>query len=725
MFTFLLIFNIIISLASLIIGLLPILKGSRDRQDISFSILAFLAGIWTLSNFLGSNTSGELVSEILIKTDFMSGLLLVNMFWIFSYYTRQRFLGQEYKASPVVLTTMLSIIVSLLILSNQIITVSQSDGLVVSNQKFYPLYLVLAGLYMLMGIRELVRARNGATGIRRAQVNTMLLGLVIAALLVAIPNLILENLLEKGPFLILTYDLAYVGIFTFLALSAYSIVRHKLFDIRSVIARSVAYVLLLPILVLVYSLIIFGTTSILLQGSSEISLGQQLIYVITAVFMALSYQNAKRWFDKVTNKIFFRDAYETQAVLDGVSGVIVGNVDPIKIQKGSLEALYGSLRPTYIGFLLSTNSNQLIPGSSLGQQWYIRDPEGLSKNLRQAVKKVTVYDELEDKKVKLKEVLRAEDISVVSPLVTKDEAIGYLVLGPKKSGNIYNSQDVGLLTIASNELAVALQNAQRFEEIQAFNITLQEKVTEATRELKRTNKKLIALDEAKDEFISMASHQLRTPLTSIKGYLSMIIEGDLGKVSAAQEKALKEAFGSSQRMVYLIADFLNVSRIKTGKFVIEPKEVDLPQIVTEEITQLREMAGSRDITLEYEAPGVFPRVQLDDNKIRQVMMNMVDNAIYYTPAGGTVTIQLYVAGEEVVFKVIDTGIGVPKREQHKLFTKFFRANNARKARPDGTGLGLFMAQKIIVEQGGAIIFESTEGKGSTFGFRFPLKTIKL
>jgi signal transduction histidine kinase len=106
------------------------------------------------------------------------------------------------------------------------------------------------------------------------------------------------------------------------------------------------------------------------------------------------------------------------------------------------------------------------------------------------------------------------------------------------------------------------------------------------------------------------------------------------------------------------------------------------------------------------------------------MMNMVDNAIYYTPSGGTVTIQLYVDARDVVFKVVDTGIGVPKREQHKLFTKFFRAGNARKARPDGTGLGLFMAQKIIVEQGGSIIFESEENKGSTFGFRFPLSTIK-
>jgi signal transduction histidine kinase len=136
------------------------------------------------------------------------------------------------------------------------------------------------------------------------------------------------------------------------------------------------------------------------------------------------------------------------------------------------------------------------------------------------------------------------------------------------------------------------------------------------------------------------------------------------------------------------------------------------------------MAESKHLELKYDPPHNFPTVMLDDNKMHQVMMNIVDNAIYYTPQGGTITIQLYQTESEIIFKVIDTGIGVPKAEQHKLFTKFYRAGNARKARPDGTGLGLYMAQKIIAEQGGSMIFESVEGKGSTFGFRFPLAKIK-
>ena len=118
-------------------------------------------------------------------------------------------------------------------------------------------------------------------------------------------------------------------------------------------------------------------------------------------------------------------------------------------------------------------------------------------------------------------------------------------------------------------------------------------------------------------------------------------------------------------------------------------------------------------------------LSVDETKIQQVVMNFMDNAIYYTPKGGSIIVKLEATGKEVIYTVTDTGLGVPKAEQAHLFTKFYRAGNARKMRPDGTGLGLFMAKKVIMAQGGAIIFKSTEGKGSTFGFSFPLSKVEL
>ncbi|MBX6334525.1 HAMP domain-containing histidine kinase [Candidatus Saccharibacteria bacterium] len=315
------------------------------------------------------------------------------------------------------------------------------------------------------------------------------------------------------------------------------------------------------------------------------------------------------------------------------------------------------------------------------------------------------------------------DIDVIARLLTSDDVskkgVGHIVLGPKRNGELYNKTDIDTLEIIANELVLAVQNALRFEEIKKFSSTLQEKVDESTRKLRKSNERLRLLDQTKDDFISMASHQLRTPLTSVKGYVSMVLDGDAGPINATQRKLLTQAFLSSQRMVYLISDLLNVSRLKTGKFIIEPVESRLDKVIEEELEQLTETIKSRGLTLEYHKPERFPTLMLDETKIRQVIMNFVDNAIYYTPSGGSIDVYLEDKGKSVEFRVVDTGIGVPRHEQHHLFTKFYRASNAKNARPDGTGLGIFMAKKVIIAQGGAVIFRSTEGKGSTFGFTFP------
>jgi signal transduction histidine kinase len=145
----------------------------------------------------------------------------------------------------------------------------------------------------------------------------------------------------------------------------------------------------------------------------------------------------------------------------------------------------------------------------------------------------------------------------------------------------------------------------------------------------------------------------------------------------------------------------------------------LADVVEGEIGQLKETAAGRGLELTYDKPDNFPTLFLDETKLRQVIMNFTDNAIYYTPKGGHINVKLEDKDESIELTVTDDGMGVPKSEQPHLFTKFYRAGNAQKARPDGTGLGLFMAKKVIVAQGGSLIFRSEEGKGSTFGFSFP------
>ena len=342
------------------------------------------------------------------------------------------------------------------------------------------------------------------------------------------------------------------------------------------------------------------------------------------------------------------------------------------------------------------------------QDW-LENPSVINTISVEDTKVAQIAENLHLKNSDVERILKAVPIKsvIIVKLKVRRRIVGLLVVGFLVNKDEISEADTILLDNLGDSIGVALDNKLLFEQNQ-----------NVLKQLQESNNKLVALDEAKDDFVSMASHQLRTPLTAIKGNVSMILDGDAGNVSDVQRKLLTQTSYSTQRMIYIIADLLNVSRLRTGKFVIDAEPVDLVKLIAEEMEQLEFAADSKSLKLNFKKPDKITPIMLDSAKTRQIIMNFVDNAIYYTPAGKNITIELAETKSTIEFKVIDEGIGVPKSEQHHLFTKFYRAANARKARPDGTGLGLFMAKKVIIAQSGAVIFDSKEGKGSTFGFMF-------
>ncbi|MES2876739.1 MAG: ATP-binding protein [Patescibacteria group bacterium] len=326
-----------------------------------------------------------------------------------------------------------------------------------------------------------------------------------------------------------------------------------------------------------------------------------------------------------------------------------------------------------------------------------------------------LHDEAETRRL-----LKSYRVDFVMPLIRGQEIIGFIFLGPRRSG-VYTGYDIGMVFDIKNELAIAVQNAASLEAVKELNAHLQQRIDSATNELRTSNEQLRGLDTAKDEFVSMASHQLRTPLTSVKGYISMVLEGDAGKITKMQKQFLREALTSSERMVHLINDFLNVSRVQTGKFMIDRHSVDLAKVVRQEVHALETTAESRDMRLKLEVPDKPVVIAIDEGKIRQVIMNFIDNALYYSKPNTTIAVTLSVTAKQVQLEVTDQGIGVPHAQQAQLFTKFFRADNAKTQRPDGTGVGLYLAKMVIDGHKGTVLFSSKEGQGSTFGFTLPLE----
>lgn len=577
------------------------------------------------------------------------------------------------------------------------------------------IYSVLFVVIFFSGVIKLARALSAQTQIRRAQTKYIILGTISASAVGLTFNLVMPwfghySQIWVGPL----FSVLFTGFVV------YAINRHKLFDFRRAIARAVGYLVTLGFLALIYIAVLFILTDTIF-ADQPVSLGQRLFFIMFALFSAVSFHTLRRFFDRRTNRYFYRDAYDPEAFLDRLNNELVSNIELEVLLRRTCAIIQDTLKSEVCIVALKDQANAPIRAFSANNEPLKADDlEVWYAGLNYSANRLIVTDNIDDSNPELRAALSDDNIAILAPINVSSHknALAFLALGPKKSGNMYGKEDLRIIEIISDELVIAIQNALRFEEIQGFAATLQAKVKEATTELKAANIKLKELDASKDEFISMASHQLRTPLTSVKGYLSMVLEGDAGKLTAMQRKLLTQSFVSSQRMVYLIADLLNVSRLKTGKFVLEAAPTNLADVVEGEISQLTETAAGRGLELIYMKPATFPSLMLDETKIRQVIMNFVDNAIYYTPTGGHIEVKLIETDQSVELTVIDDGLGVPKFEQPHLFTKFYRAGNARKARPDGTGLGLFMARKVIVAQGGSIIFSSTEGKGSTFGFSF-------
>lgn len=231
------------------------------------------------------------------------------------------------------------------------------------------------------------------------------------------------------------------------------------------------------------------------------------------------------------------------------------------------------------------------------------------------------------------------------------------------------------------------------------------------------------IEKMKTEFVSIAAHQLRTPISAIKWILRMMIDGDLGPVSKTQQEYLEKSYNSNERMIKLVNDLLNVTRIEEGRFLYDVKKEDFLVLAEKALAGFPSIAANKGLEFSFNKPqGKCPTLYLDGNKLSLALQNLVENAFNYTKEGKIeVSLSYDTSKKEFIFKIQDTGIGIPQDQQHRVFSRFFRAGNAVKAETSGTGLGLFISKNIIEAHRGKIWFESSP-RGTTFYFTLPVKS---
>lgn len=304
---------------------------------------------------------------------------------------------------------------------------------------------------------------------------------------------------------------------------------------------------------------------------------------------------------------------------------------------------------------------------------------------------------------------------IVVPLKTKDRILGTLTVDRTDQHSL-TQDDLELMTTVASQVAIALDNASAYQQIEDWNAGLELKVRERTAALEQA-------DRLRSQFLSHVSHELRTPLTSIKGFLQNLLDGLTGPLNGKQQQYLSRMLENSERLIRMIEDLLDRTRVETGRLELQPVEVDLGLCVAEAIDQLRPLASAKRQRLDLHAPAARVVVWADRDRLIQVVVNLIHNAVKFTPEEGAITVTIEPPDRRMtVISVRDTGPGIPDDSLERIFDPFFRIQQGSRGGPKGLGLGLSIVKTLVELQGGTVTAANCPAGGAEVSFTLPVRS---
>ena len=326
----------------------------------------------------------------------------------------------------------------------------------------------------------------------------------------------------------------------------------------------------------------------------------------------------------------------------------------------------------------------------------------------------TVWQELHPINRRLAELSRTKSLIIV-PLKAKDHLLGILTVDRTHEPSL-TKDDLELMTTLANQVAIALDNAAAYQQIEEWNVGLELKIRERTEALEQA-------DRLRSQFLSHVSHELRTPLTSIKGFVQNLLDGLTGPLNEKQQRYLFRMLDNSDRLIRMIEDLLDRTRIEAGRLEVHPVDVDLESCLLDAIEQLRPLASARRQRLGLTAPDSRIEVLADRDRLIQVAVNLIQNAVKYTPEDGEITVAIESSSPRFVRVLVrDTGPGIPAEDLDKIFDPFFRVQHGQRSGPKGLGLGLSIVKTLVELQGGSVSANNWPAGGAEVSFTLPLRS---
>lgn len=319
----------------------------------------------------------------------------------------------------------------------------------------------------------------------------------------------------------------------------------------------------------------------------------------------------------------------------------------------------------------------------------------------------------------LRHKLEAHQIKVVVPLINNENLLGLLILGPKTNKRPYTTKDLKVLEAIAPKVGYAIQNTREYERVIAHNQELITNLENANQKLREANEKLKHDDKLKDEFIYVATHELKNPVTAMRGYLSLIQEGRFGPIPDSLKEPLNQVLSSNQQLITLLNNLLQIARIEATNIPFTTKPIAICEVIDQVINDLKALADQKNLTIVHHYANPSITVLAEKERLREIVSNLISNAIKYSEKG-TIEISHEIANDAFITHVKDEGVGISDKDQKMIFTRFFRVEEEAAKGIPGTGLGLFIIKELLQRMSGKIWFTSKLGAGSTFSFSLPL-----
>lgn len=725
------------------LGVWTFLASDNKSKTVIFSASNITSGIWIVTNtVLLPLRYGDL--DLLVKISFASAYLTLLLIWlyIFGFEIGRKF--QNPKVINFILWTIgIPLILISVLTSLNISSVDyKGDSLILG---YGDLYFVGVAYFisLFIAIALLInRKLKAAKGIYKLQLRFFTVGFILTVVISLGTNLVMPfisndaNSSRIGPF----------GIVFFLASTAYAILRHRMFDIRTVLGKVTFYGLLSFFAYIFFYLTLEFNNRLL--GGPYTAAGYSVGLVVAYLFVFL-FQRVTTYLRTQVNSRLINPGYDPLETVDQFSRELGLVVDLKEIISELSETVNRTIRPSsfwlylfetseYKGGLYNTPDFAALPKlmqlietiwGNVGKHPLILDelrseiePGGLFINAKSLV------EELEALMITL-------ELKVILSLEGSDGNIGIYAFGLKEADVPYNAQDIDFITSLANTASLAINRALLYSEVQDFAASLQRKVDEATIELKETNSKLAStLIEVQDarrkeqDMVDIMGHELRTPMSIVRNAVKMM----LFEIKKPEEvnrpfftKYLEMAFESAKREITLIETLLSATKLDASRVQLHFIKVDGKDIVHDSLEGQRAILSERNMQVEYHEPKGNFDVFADRTRIQEVMDNFLSNAVKYTPKG-TVKISLWRDPDFIWISIIDQGIGIGADDLQNLGKKFFRAKQYVRGegkdqiiRPGGTGLGLYVAFELIRIIGGMLYINSTVGIGTSFTFSIP------